>query len=474
MPRRRFITVALLGACALARPLALAQCETARLHASLPLAGSAFGAAVAIKGDLLIVGAPEEAQPGLPGAGAAYVFRLVGGAWAEEARLIAADAATGDRFGRSVAIAGDVAVVGAPLEDDTFAGPDAGAAYIFRKAQGGAWAQEAKIRSFSSATGDEFGAGVAYDGVFALVGAPNHTENGPSSGTAYVFSPFSPTQWIEEAQLLAPDGATGDLYGASVSINAQRFIIGAPGATHWGQGSGAAYFGRRLAAGLIAYDGKATPDDGAPSDSFGASVAIRGLVALIGAPGTDASALTPNTGAAYTFRRIGAGAFPWVQEQRINPSAAGAGDRHGASVALEANALLITSGLAGASDAGAAQVFVRRPSGLWQAWSRLPLEATSPGDGYGAAVALDGATGVVGGPSLDWALVDAGAAAVHEIGRRDGDTDGDGAVDFIDLNQVLSDYGAMGMLLGDVNLDGLVDFVDLNSVLSAFGSDCPE
>lgn len=473
MPRRRFFTGALLGACALAQPPALAQCEVASLHASLPLAGSAFGSAVAIKGDVLIVGAPEETLPGLPAAGATYVFRLVGGAWVEEARLTAADAASGDRFGRSVAIATDVAVVGAPLDDDTFAGPDTGSAYVFRKAKGGAWAQEAKIRSSSSATGDEFGASVAYDGAFALVGAPNHTENGPSSGTAYVFAPFSPTQWIEEAQVFAPDGATGDLYGTSVSIHGQRFIIGAPGFNHWGEGSGAAYFGRRLAPGLIAHDGKATPDDGAPGDSFGASVAIRGLFALIGAPGIDANALEPNTGAAYTFRRIGSGGFPWLQEQRINPSEFAPGDMHGASVALEANALLVASGVAGESDAGAAQVFLRRPSGLWQAWSQLPLDATSAGDGFGAAVALDGATGVVGGPSLDWALADAGAAAVHEIGRRDGDTNGDGAVDFIDLNQVLSDYGVMGFLLGDVNVDGQVNFVDLNIVLSAFGSDCP-
>lgn len=58
-------------------------------------------------------------------------------------------------------------------------------------------------------------------------------------------------------------------------------------------------------------------------------------------------------------------------------------------------------------------------------------------------------------------------------GVLSGDISGDGAVDFADLNTVLTAFGSMGEALpADVNNDGAVDFADLNTVLSTFGQDC--
>lgn len=471
--RAPFVVHLLLLAAAIAPVCARApaQCEEARLAPTPPVGASQFGRALALDGDVAIVGAPLENHPGKPGAGAAYVFRRTGGAWAQEARLVSADAASGDQLGRSVAIRGDVAIVGAPMDDDFLAGADSGSAYVFRRSVAGVWTQEARLIAIESGPGDQFGFAVAFDGVFALIGAPNHDTNGFDAGAAYLFAPGAPGLWNEETQLLAPDGQLGDQYGRSVSVSGQYFLIGAPRSNYWGPASGAAYFGRRVVAGLVIADGKVAPEAGASNEEFGASVSLRGFTALIGAPLVNDGAT--DTGAAFVFRRIGMLSIPWLQEARLTATTQGGADQFGQSVAIETDAALIGSGMTGAADAGRAQVFLRRPSGLWQAWSVLEPADIGAGDEFGAAVALEGERGGVGGRFLNWSAPDAGGCMLVAVGRRAGDTDGDGSVDFIDLNNVLSDYGQFGSgLAGDVNADGLVDFVDLNIVLGEFGAAC--
>src|SRR5262245_54089542 len=88
------------------------------LQASGGANGDRFGASVAIDGDIAVIGAPMDDHAGPTNAGAAYVFRRVNGAWLQEARLTALDAQANDNFGTSVAIDDELIVVGAPLDDD--------------------------------------------------------------------------------------------------------------------------------------------------------------------------------------------------------------------------------------------------------------------------------------------------------------------------------------------------------------------
>jgi hypothetical protein len=100
-------------------------------------AGDLFGNAVAISGDYAIVGAYQEdggAGDSLDRAGAAYIFHRTGdNSWDDGVKLVASDAQAGDRFGVSVGISGDYAIVGAREEDGGAGDPlsNAGAAYIF-------------------------------------------------------------------------------------------------------------------------------------------------------------------------------------------------------------------------------------------------------------------------------------------------------------------------------------------------------
>ena len=103
------------------------------------------------------------------------------------AKVGASDAAASDYFGYAVAVSGDIALVGAIYNDD--AGVDSGSAYIYERNEGGTdnWGQVAKFVASDAAASDEFGSAVAVSGDIALVGAPWKDDGGPNSGSAYIF-----------------------------------------------------------------------------------------------------------------------------------------------------------------------------------------------------------------------------------------------------------------------------------------------
>lgn len=104
--------------------------QQAELSASDPAAGNRFGWSVAISGNAAIIGAPFHAPAGLSGAGSAYVFALSGTVWSQQAELSATDAAAGDNFGWSVAIGGGTVLAGAPSATVSGA-QQVGAAYVY-------------------------------------------------------------------------------------------------------------------------------------------------------------------------------------------------------------------------------------------------------------------------------------------------------------------------------------------------------
>jgi len=122
----------------------------AKTRISLPL-GARFGRFVSISGDYAIVGATAG---GDGYTGSAYIFWWDGISWSEQQKLLASDGAARDKFGYSVSISGDYAIVGAPRDDDN--GADSGSAYIFKR-DGTSWRQQQKLTASDGAAGDEFG-----------------------------------------------------------------------------------------------------------------------------------------------------------------------------------------------------------------------------------------------------------------------------------------------------------------------------
>lgn len=136
-----------------------------------------FGTFVAIDGDTVIVGAADHNG----GTGAAYVFTRSGSTWSQQQKLEPLDGEAGDRFGTSVAISGETAIVGAPGDDDIDV--QAGAAYAFVRS-GGVWSLEEKLLVPGAIADDTIGSDVAIDGDTAIVSALHDDEAGPGSGAA--------------------------------------------------------------------------------------------------------------------------------------------------------------------------------------------------------------------------------------------------------------------------------------------------
>ena len=168
--------------------------------------GEGFGISVALSGDTLIVGAPHR---GL--GGRAYVYVRNGTTWSLQQELSASDQSTDDRFGDSVAIDGDVAVVGAYLNNVTTT--DDGAAYVFRRT-GTVWAEELRLTSPTPATFDWLGKSVGVEGDFVVVGAPYDDERVSDGGAIHVFR-YTGGAWVPDTIFGAASGTSNTKLGYS-------------------------------------------------------------------------------------------------------------------------------------------------------------------------------------------------------------------------------------------------------------------
>jgi hypothetical protein len=158
--------------------------EQAKLTAADGAAGDEFGYSVAILGDTAVIGAARDDDKGND-SGSAYVFTRSGTSWSQQAKLTATDGAANDRFGTRVALSGSTAVIGAILDDDN--SDNSGSAYVFTQS-GTTWSQQAKLTAADSATDDVFGWSVALSGDTVVIGAPTSILVLPGgTGSAYVF-----------------------------------------------------------------------------------------------------------------------------------------------------------------------------------------------------------------------------------------------------------------------------------------------
>lgn len=265
----------------------------ARLWPSNGGANDEFGASVSIGDGYVLVGGHRHSGP-YPECGAAYVFRLEGSTWAQEAVLTAPDAAAYDDFGVSVSISGSWALVGADQLDPS--GPRTGGVYVFKR-DAGAWNLQAKLTASDPTYADFFGWSVSIDGHDAWVGAPFQDTTVADAGAAYAYH-FDGASWVQTARLTASDAAWQDLFGWSVSLHGDYAVAGAFAKNGVGTRSGAAYVFRHSAAGWTQI-AKLTAPDAAAGDQFGQSVGLSVPYAVIGSPLDDASGL--RSGSAYVY-----------------------------------------------------------------------------------------------------------------------------------------------------------------------------
>ncbi len=395
------------------------QYEDALLLASDGLEGDYFGNSVAVSGDVAVIGAPFHDDPYYT-AGSAYVFRYDPGTdtWIEEARIVGSDTYWGDRFGWSVAISGDVILVGAPHDDLNSSNGEAGAAYLFRYDAGsGTWLEEQKIVAFDRDGGDVFGNSVAISGGVAAIGAPNQDDGGVQSGSAYIFRYDSGSGlWSEEQQLFAPDPSDWDNLGERVAISNNVAIAGAPGDDDNGTDSGSAYLFRFDAgSGTWSHEEMLYASDGEAGDVFGFSVAASNDRVLIGATGDDDNGTA--AGAAYVFA-YDSGSGTWSEEGKILPVDGDVSAAFGTSVALDNDRALIGAYRDDAPgfNSGSAYTFAfDSGSGVWNEEAKLVASTGADGDELGLSVGLSGNTALAGAGRDDDLGPESGAVFVYDL-----------------------------------------------------------
>jgi trimeric autotransporter adhesin len=298
---------------------------------------------------------------------------------AQEAYVKASNTGLSDIFGYSVAVSGDIVVVGAFGECSSATGvngnggndnaPSSGAAYVYEKI-GTVWQQKASLKASNTGGGDRFGHSVAISGETIVVGAiwedssaTGVNGNGASdqavdAGAAYVFVRQGGT-WSQQAYLKASNTGAGDLFGCDVSISGDIVVVGAysedsnstgvngSGGNNSASAAGAAYVFKRIGTTWTQQAYLKASNTGA-NDRFGTSVGVSGDLVIVGADGEASSAKgvngdqasnsAVNTGAAYIFRQS---SDVWSQEAYLKASNSVGGGHFGDKVAIDGATIVI-------------------------------------------------------------------------------------------------------------------------------------
>ncbi len=372
-----------------------------------------FGSAIGVGGDYVIVGAPLENVA----TGSAYAFKQIAGVWTETQILLAqinlvAGRKAYDYFGHSVAMSGDYAIVGAYQEDEDTTGQntlaEAGSVVIFKQTNG-VWSEYQKLVSSDRASDDRFGYSVAIDGDYAIIGATGEDEDTSggstftTAGAAYIFK-HTAGVWIEQQKLVASDRQASDEFGASVAISGEYAIVGANREDHDLMGTntasdaGAAYIFKRTGTAWTQQHKIIAPDR-TSNDQFGYAVALDGNYAVIGAYqhnyDTSGGGLADNAGAVYVFQQSGGS---WTQQQKLVAADRAGSDRFGWSVAISGNYIITaadhedhdTSGGSTVTDAGSVYVF-QQVAGVWTQQQKLVAsDRGGTSERFGYAVSING------------------------------------------------------------------------------------
>ena len=385
---------------AMISPVTLAQeteTEVGRFQPPQASVGDQLGTSVAVDGDIIVVGAPYS-DVVANNAGLAFVWEWSDVDW-QLIGLIQPPTPlhAGDNFGTSVAVSGEWIAVGAPFDDDQ--GTTAGAVYIFHVSEGVITFTE-KLYDDSPGGGNQFGASVAMDGSTLVVGSPQADVFNSNDGSATVFV-LSGSSWGYETTVTSPMGLSGEYMGTSVDVSERctqgtTLLVGAPGA----DGTGMVY---------VYYDDGASWQSGGiiesaspgPGYLFGHSVSIDGDTAAVGEPGSDEHFV--NAGAAEVLNYIPGIGFTSIVQ--LEPTVIAGSNFMGWSVSVAGTDVLvgILQGEGGGLNTGRADLWEVSFGGGYthsKIYEASDLTGTDVG-GVGASVALSSRDAVVGAPYVD-------------------------------------------------------------------------
>jgi len=379
----------------------LSATELARIFASDAASGDSYGFDVDVDGDRAVIGARFDDDDG-GGSGAVYVYLkdLKTKKWEEETKLVMAGAAAGDNFGSSVAIDGDTIVVGAPQDDVNVGSPFHGSAHVFTRAPGG-WDAGVELLPLDTDTAYEnYGISVDIDNGFIVVGVAFDNDKGTASGSAYVYE-LAAGVWQKAGKLLPPSTENNQNFGWSVAIDMDMdtIVIGAP---HWtDSGVGSAYVFTRSDSWVNPTSSKLPETDNLTADQFGWSVSVSGNIAVVGANMDDDAGNGNDSGSITVFDRSSG---DWINQGKLLASNGEQNDRFGSDVATNGEAVIAGAFQNGSFNRGSFYTFSNPGSGWAEdgvIWPASSAQDVSTVQQFGTSVALDGGMLIVGAPTSD-------------------------------------------------------------------------
>ncbi len=236
------------------------------------------------------------------------------------------------------------------------------------------WLEQAKLIASDGEEGDIFGHSVAIDGDYAIVGAYKDNDNGYWSGSSYIFKRTGST-WAEESKLTASDGEPYDSFGHSVSIDGDIAFVGSLHENNW---TGKTYVFKRTGSTWTEMQ-NLTASDGTYGDAFGVSISIDGDYAIIGAY------TLWEIGSAYIFKRSG---DTWEEEAILTASDGEIYDHFGISVSIDGD-YAIVGAYWDNSKTGSAYIY-KRSGTTWTQEAKLTASDGAPDDLFGYCVSIDG------------------------------------------------------------------------------------
>ena len=401
------------------------SCAGEPLDPPLTAYGGAHGKSLAVDGEWAIVGAPwglgDEPFYKNWEWGSCDIYHFDGVSWVLERRVLEPVfplwCTQGERTGDEVDIDFDGAVVTAVATTD-FEGD-----VRVERLAGSVWSST----SFSG-SGPCFGTSAAVEGDAILLGA-----SCDAGGSLYVYERTGPS-WSQTQKLVQDGSATG--LGTSVGMSGDTAVVGA---VHSPTGVSAAVVFERAPGSWFQDEYLAT--GGAALDYFGWSLSLSGDVALVGAHYRDDSGLS--AGAAYAFRRVGE---QWHPSARLFPSDPAAGDVFGFSVAVDGDHAVVGAHFDDdlGADSGSAYLFERTGPDTWQQTHKLTASDGAAGDHFGRSVAIDatGGRALVGAPNHDAAR---GGAYVFHL------DDGSEEDDLTDVVLAPGDHAGASVSLEGIN-----------------------
>lgn len=437
-------------------------------------AGDLFGHAVAISGNTAVVGAYNDDYGNKTDAGAAYVYtyNTAAGVWEHTAKLTASDSENGDLFGYSVAIDGDLIVVGAPYQDTPIGGSpvqDAGAAYVFRL-EGSTWVEKQKLWTVNANPTELFGWDVDVHNTagddLIVSGVPEGNDGYLDKGYAVVFrSTDQGESWTEEDTLGDEFGSALDYFGHSVAVRGDLVFAAAP---NYGTDNGRVYEFRRIESVWTKMPQVLT---GPNLSHYGYSVDTNGDVLVVGCEVTEL---------AYVYTYNGS---TWDATASLSPANPSANDNFGYPVALDGDLILVGANGDDVEGDEAGAVYCFGYDGeVWREGWKMTASDADDNDYFGSAVALSGGFAIVGVPGDD----DAGSlsGSAHLFSMVMDDCNENSIPDECDIEHGYSnDCDANGIpdecqCWMDIDDNGYVDIDDVFAVLGNWGpcddpEDCP-